>query len=214
AVTAGVETTLGATRAFLLAMLLHPEIQKRAQEELDCVVGNDRLPMMEDRPNLPYLDAVIKETLRWRPVSPISVPTAVAMDDVYEDINIHKGTIVIQNNWAISRDPTTYGKPETFCPERWLTPNPPTDSRLWAFGIGRRICPGIAYAETLYTTLFMTILATVDIVRATGPDGMDIHVSEKAPTNGRVACVPTPFSYRLLPRSADVRSLLCEGSAA
>ena len=55
---------------FLLAMVLHPEVQKRAQEELDRVVGKNNLPSMDDRPNLPYVDAICKECLRWQSVTP------------------------------------------------------------------------------------------------------------------------------------------------
>ena len=55
-------------------MLLHPDVQIRAQHEIDSVVGRDRMPRLADRPRLPFVDAVIKETLRWRPVAPLSIP--------------------------------------------------------------------------------------------------------------------------------------------
>jgi cytochrome P450 len=56
-----------------VAMLIYPDIQKRAQNELDSVIGRERLPTFEDRPKLPFIDAVCKEVLRWRPVSPAGV---------------------------------------------------------------------------------------------------------------------------------------------
>ena len=60
-------------KSFVVAMLLYPDIQKKAQDELDSVVGRDRLPTFEDRPRLPFIDAMSKELLRWRPVSPLGV---------------------------------------------------------------------------------------------------------------------------------------------
>jgi cytochrome P450 len=58
-------------KSFFVAMILWPDVQKKAQDELDSVIGRDRLPTFEDRPMLPFIDAVCKETLRWRPVSPV-----------------------------------------------------------------------------------------------------------------------------------------------
>ena len=60
--------TVIALLTFYLAMVLNPEVLKKAQEEVDRVVGNGRLPSFADRPNLPYIDAVLKETLRWEVV--------------------------------------------------------------------------------------------------------------------------------------------------
>jgi cytochrome P450 len=59
---------------FLVACLLHPEAQKRARDEIDAVVGRDRLPTFEDRPKLPFVDAMCKEVLRWRPTMPLCAP--------------------------------------------------------------------------------------------------------------------------------------------
>lgn len=63
--------SVSAIYSFVLAMTLHPKVQKRAQEEIDAVVGSDRLPAFDDRPNLPYLEAIVKEVLRWNPVAPL-----------------------------------------------------------------------------------------------------------------------------------------------
>jgi cytochrome P450 len=58
-------------KSFFVAMIIWPDIQKKAQDELDSVIGRDRLPTFEDRPRLPFVDAVYKETMRWRPVTPV-----------------------------------------------------------------------------------------------------------------------------------------------
>ncbi|KAF8314228.1 cytochrome P450 [Clavulina sp. PMI_390] len=208
--TAGAETTLGVCRLFILAMLLHPEVQKKAQEELDRVVGEGRLPTIDDQPNLPYLDAIVKEVLRWQPVVPFSVPTAPKKADSYGDYYIPHDAVVIQNTWAISRDEEMYPDPESFNPDRWTVADPPRDSRLWNFGIGRRICPGMAYAEVVYTTLFMTLLSTVDILPALDKDGNFESIDLNNLTTGRVVSIPLPFSYRLSPRSKFAVSLLRE----
>ena len=60
---------------FVLAMLFNPDVQTRAQAEIDSVVGTARLPVFDDRPSLPYIDAVLRETLRWRPAVPLGIPT-------------------------------------------------------------------------------------------------------------------------------------------
>jgi cytochrome P450 len=66
---------MGTLLVFLLAMVLYPEVQAKAQAEIDQVVGKDRLPDFNDRPMLPYMDAIMRETLRWNPVFPFGLYT-------------------------------------------------------------------------------------------------------------------------------------------
>ena len=80
-------------------MALFPEAQRKAQEEIDRVVGTDRLPTFEDRENLPYVDALVKEALRWHPVVPMGVPHVTTEDDIYEGYFIPKGSILLPNIW-------------------------------------------------------------------------------------------------------------------
>jgi len=101
-------------------MILNPRVAKKAQEELDYVVGNERLPDFSDRGNLPYVDALVKEVLRWNPPLPIAVPNRAMQDDIYRGYFIPAGATVIQNVWAICRDPSVYPNPEAFNPERFL----------------------------------------------------------------------------------------------
>ncbi|KAF8314251.1 cytochrome P450 [Clavulina sp. PMI_390] len=209
---AGAETTLSVCRVFVLAMLLHPEVQSKAQQEVDRVIGHDRLPNIDDQPDLPYLDAVVKEVLRWRPVGPISVPTTPRKDDSYGEYLIPRGSIVIQNTWAISREENMYPNADSFNPERWLVANPPRHPHLWSFGIGRRICPGIAYAELTYTTFIMTLLATVNIIPALDKDGKEDYVDPNILTTGRLVNSPLPFSYRMSPRSEATVSLISDST--
>ncbi len=91
--------TVASVRAFFLAMAMYPDIQRKAQEELDRVVGRTRLPDFEDRNNLPYVNAVVKELTRWNVVAPMGLPHAALEDDEYNGYFIPKGSIVIANVW-------------------------------------------------------------------------------------------------------------------
>ena len=123
-------------------MALNPGVVEKAQEELDRVVGKDRLPEFSDRDDLPYIDAVVKELLRWNPPGPISIPVKTTQDDIYRGYSIPAGATVIENVWAVCRDPKIYPDPEAFNPDRFLKDgeiNPlvfnPEDR---VFGSGRR----------------------------------------------------------------------------
>jgi len=80
-------------------MTLFPDVQLKAQEEIDRVVGNKRLPNVEDRTNLPYVDAIVKEILRWHPVAPIGVPHMSTDDDIFNGYLIPKGALILTNIW-------------------------------------------------------------------------------------------------------------------
>ena len=101
-------------------MALNPEVVKKAQEELDRVVGRGELPDFSHKDSLPYIDALVKEVFRWGSPLPISVPNRAMQDDVYRGCSIPAGATVIQNVWAIFRDPNIYPDPETFNPDRFL----------------------------------------------------------------------------------------------
>ena len=91
--------TLSAVQWFFVAMILFPEVQKKAYEELMSVVGPHRLPQLEDEGSLPYIRALAKECLRWRSVVPLGIPHRVLEDDEYRGYHIPKGSMVIANLW-------------------------------------------------------------------------------------------------------------------
>ena len=105
---------------FFFAMITNPEAMKKAQEELDRVVGRRELPDFCHKDSLPYIDALVKEVLRWGSSLPFSSPGRAMQDDVYRGYFIPRGATVIQNVWAISRDPNLYPNPEAFNPDRFL----------------------------------------------------------------------------------------------
>lgn len=82
---------------------MFPEVQRKAQTELDRVIGPDRLPQFEDEKDLPYIRAVTLETLRWMPVAPFGVPHALTEDDVYNGYHIPKGSLIVPVSIRCSR---------------------------------------------------------------------------------------------------------------
>jgi cytochrome P450 len=91
--------TVTVLQTFFLAMVLYPEVQRKAQKELDEVVGSTRLPDYEDRDNLPYINALCNEVLRWHPVLPLGISHRVTQDDVYGRYFIPSGSLVMGNTW-------------------------------------------------------------------------------------------------------------------
>ncbi|KAJ1310605.1 hypothetical protein OPQ81_009136 [Rhizoctonia solani] len=152
----GAETTSNVFLIFAIAMMLHPEIQQKAQAELDNLIGYSRLPLMEDRHQLPYVNRLIQELLRWCPVLPTGVPHATTDDDIYQGFRIPKGAIVFANIWAMSRNENVYRNPEKFDPDRFLDPSVPSCP---VFGFGRRECPGNHFAESSIFIIIASLLA-------------------------------------------------------
>ncbi|KAN0093351.1 Cytochrome P450 [Tylopilus felleus] len=107
---------------FALIMLHHPEVQEQAHAEIEAVVGPDRLPNFDDRPNLPYIEDVLLEMLRLYPVAPLGVPHTTTADDIYGDIFIPKGSTVVANIWAIERNEDANLEPD---------PLDPPDAAIW-----------------------------------------------------------------------------------
>ncbi|KAG6810033.1 hypothetical protein H0H92_013623, partial [Tricholoma furcatifolium] len=91
----GSDPAVAALSTFILLMILHPKVQQRAREELDSVVGTKRLPNFDDRPRLPYIEALLKEVLRWHPIGRIGIPHRAVQDDFYNGYLIPKGSIIL-----------------------------------------------------------------------------------------------------------------------
>ncbi|KDR69235.1 hypothetical protein GALMADRAFT_256076 [Galerina marginata CBS 339.88] len=157
----GEDTTRSSIPTLFVAMLCFPKAQRKAQEELNRVLGG-RLPEFSDEADLPYLSAVVKGTLRWGPVAPVwkfsrlnmkshmfplpsAVPHFASEDDVYRGYHIPEGSIVTPNAWAMLYDEDEYADRSAFNPDRFMKDgqlNPDVrDPSLMAFGFGRRICP-------------------------------------------------------------------------
>ena len=96
---AGSDTTSGTLVGFIQAMLMFPEAQKAAQEEIDRVIGSNRMPEMEDMSNCQYIRSCVKETIRWMPTIIIGSPHGVIQEDHYEGYRIPNGATIVNNNW-------------------------------------------------------------------------------------------------------------------
>lgn len=97
----GIDTTVSSVSAFFLALTIFPHVFRKAQAEVDTVIGRERPPTLADRPRLPYINAVQREVLRWNPVGPLGIPHATMEDDVFNNYFIPKGSVVIANLWWV-----------------------------------------------------------------------------------------------------------------
>ena len=153
-----------------LAMVAFPDVQYRAQAELDAVVGRARPPSFADAPQLPYVRAIVREVLRWRPAVRLGIPHALAEDEWYEGMFIPKGATCIANVWQCNHDPAVFGEDaEEFKPERHLgdggklLPGPKETNQEGhvSYGFGRRVCVGKHLAnESLFIRTAMILWAT------------------------------------------------------
>ncbi|KAJ7729931.1 cytochrome P450 [Mycena metata] len=207
---AGADTTVSALGTFMLAMTIYPEVMRKAQAAVDAVVGSGRLPDFQD--NIPYIDAVVREVLRWHPVTPLAIPHAATEDSyAYKGYYIPAGAVVVGNSWAILQDEETFGpNTDQFIPERWLTEDGKINSAMRepsaAFGFGRRICPGRDMAQWSIWICAVSILATFDITKALDENGVPIEPSGHYSSG--LLCYPVPHECDIFPRSEAARALI------
>ncbi|OMO72028.1 Cytochrome P450 [Corchorus olitorius] len=143
----GTDTVAILLEWILARMVLHPEIQSKAQAEIDTVVGKSKQISDSDIANLPYLQAIVKETLRVHPPGPLLSWARLAIHDVHIGEHfVPAGTTAMVNMWAITHDEKVWAEPEKFKPERFMEDVSimGSDLRLAPFGSGRRVCPGKA----------------------------------------------------------------------
>ncbi|KAH7907938.1 cytochrome P450 [Hygrophoropsis aurantiaca] len=195
------ETTSSTLLVFVLTMIHHPQVQERAQSEIDSVVGSRRLPNFADRPSMPYMEAILRETLRWHPVVPLGVPHATGKTDVFEGYYIPKGATILANTWAMSRNEAKYPNPSEFRPERFFSPNGELndDKVSFAFGFGRRICVGRHVADASLWSAMVSMLAIFKFTKPLDDTGREIDIQVQW-TSG-VTSHPVPFPCRIVPRA-------------
>ena len=121
----GSETSANTLKWSILLMISYPNVQSRVQRELDDVVGRSRLPILADRPSLPYTEATIQEIMRYGSIAPLGAPHYTHVDTTFRGYKIPEGTVVLGNLWSISRDPTLWNDDDIgmFNPERFLDAN-------------------------------------------------------------------------------------------
>ncbi|KAG7094601.1 hypothetical protein E1B28_005426 [Marasmius oreades] len=224
---AGADTTYSTLSIFALLMTLHPECQRKAQEEIDAIIGPDRLPTYTDRPSLPYLECILQETLRWYPVVTVGVPHRSIADDVYKGFFIPKGSMIFANIRGMSLNENTYADPNRFMPSRFL-PKPegngePHFESVWGFGrrqvqlkhlifdrgifnILFSVCIGQHFANASLWLAMATILATLNITKSKDKYGNEI-TPEVVFTTGMIQ-LPAPFKCSMRARSPAAEHLV------
>ncbi|KAJ7580221.1 cytochrome P450 [Mycena floridula] len=203
----GADTTVSSQHGFVLAMILHPEVQKAAQAEIDRVCPG-RLPNLGDRHKLEYVEALVKETFRWHNIAPLGVPHTALEDTVVQGYGIPTGSIIITNLWAMLHDPATYPNPFVFDPTRFMgdEKSQQADPRRLCFGFARRICPGRYLAHDSLWIYIATLLAVFNITNAVDEAG-DIIVPVHENTSGTISH-PKPFQFSIQPRHPGVAALI------
>lgn len=140
---AGLETVTSVLDWAVLFMVCYPNVQARAQKELDTVIGRDRLPSLDDLPRLPYMEATILEVLRRANVLALGNAHATLEDTVLAGYVIPKDTHIVPNLWAIHMDPQLWRDPDKFEPERFLKNGEVQKPDFFMpFSVGRRMCVG------------------------------------------------------------------------
>ncbi|KAI5116386.1 hypothetical protein M0805_006558 [Coniferiporia weirii] len=206
---AGIDTVSGSLETFLLAMLHNPACAKKAQAEIDAAVGRARMPDFGDEPAMPYVCAIVKEVLRWRPIAPTGIPHSLTQDDYYGGYFIPKGTTVYANIAAICQDPELFPDAEAFRPERFLkTKDPRLVDFDIPFGFGRRICPGQYVAVQSMFIVISRILWAFNIATGTDERGAALAPPDSSAYTPGLVRKPKPFHLELTARSEDVRRLI------
>ncbi|KAK1623551.1 cytochrome P450 [Colletotrichum phormii] len=224
ALEAGSDTTASTLTGFVQAMVLHPSVQKQAQEELDRVCGTDRLPTMDDWDSMPYIRACIKESLRWMPTAILGLPHAVIQDDEYMGYKIPKGAGVMLNVWAINMDENRFENVRAFDPSRYKDDEQnsfesamngdPSKRDHYVFGAGRRLCQGTHIADRSLFLSISRLLWAFDLEKAVDAEGVEITPDADDLTDGFLV-QPRPFPAKITPRSdAHVQVIRMEWEAS
>nr|BCD33275.1 cytochrome P450 [Sesamum radiatum] len=212
-ISAGMDTTTITVEWAMAELVRNPRVQQKVQEELDRVVGSDRVMTEADIPNLPYLQCVTKECFRMHPPTPLMLPHKASTNVKIGGYDIPKGATVSVNVWALARDPAVWKNPLEFRPERFQEEDidmKGTDYRLLPFGSGRRICPGAQLAIYLVTSMLGHMLHHFTW---TPPAGMKPEEMDMMEQPGTVTYMRTPLQAVPTPRlSADLFKRVAAGN--
>ncbi|KAI1811693.1 cytochrome P450 [Poronia punctata] len=216
----GAETTAGTFEAFLMAMAAFPSFLQAAQEEVDGLYGDDKMPTEAVAAELPFLEACMLEVLRWRPGIGAGIPHATSQDNTYGEFFIPAGTTVLMNIWGINHDPDEFENPGVFDPTRYL--RDPNGSKrgasgatkqgdgsiprrqIWTFGAGRRVCVGQDMAMRSLLLTMAKVVWCFDIAPGS-PEGIDIRTDA---WDSGMASAPKPFKIELRVRGEGRKRII------
>ncbi|XP_043286114.1 probable cytochrome P450 305a1 [Venturia canescens] len=192
---AGLMTTSATLEFVFLRMTVNQEVQRRLHEELDRVIGRERLPELKDRPNLPYAAAVLTESQRTRTVLPIIGPRRAMCRTHLGGYNIPKDSCLLLNIFSIFMNPNYYPEPDSFKPERFLKDGAFVhDEKLVFFGGGHRRCPGEAETKATLFLFFVGIMHRFQLLPKPGEGLPDTE-----PSQGLMMS-PKPYESLFVPR--------------
>ncbi|KAI1800125.1 cytochrome P450 [Daldinia bambusicola] len=209
----GTDTISTFILTFFQAMANHPSLQKEAQEQIDLVIGDGLMPSWKDYNLLPRTVMIVKEVLRWRPPASNGFAHAASKDDTIDGMIIPKGSTIILNIWDIHHDPVRYQHPEEFTPSRfqWQTRLASSyancrdhrDRDHFAYGAGRRLCPGIHLAERILFLFVVKVLwaYTIHMDSDTGGNPVPVNVDPRTGYHQGAINECLPFKVRFEFRS-------------
>ncbi|KAI0700095.1 cytochrome P450 [Cytidiella melzeri] len=229
-ITTGTETTSTTLLYFFLAMVAYPDVLRKAQAELDAVVGRGRAPTFNDMADLPYIKAMVKETLRWRPVVRLTVPHATIEELSFLEmsgmafavwINLTLRRTSSLTPYTHLRDPAIYPDFDVFRPERFLDATgkievtPPGTHQMGhvSYGFGRRNCPGMYFANQSIFIVIATMLWAFDIRAPVDQNGNAVLPNTTDCVDLGIVIAPVPFKCQITPRFREAEAIL-ESSVA
>ncbi|KAJ1308478.1 hypothetical protein OPQ81_004182 [Rhizoctonia solani] len=203
----GSDIVAGTILTCILALIHDTAAQDQARREIDSLYDEDTLPRWADEQEMPFVRAVIKEVLRWRPPLPISIPHRLEQDDYYEGYFHPKDSAIVCNIWAIHSNPERFEDPTVFKPERFMdhkmsmvesiAQGDPFRRDHFAFGAGRRSCPGVQVAEQ---DMFIALSRLLWAFEFSAPPETRVNVEQSAFT-GETVRHPKEFPLIIKPRS-------------
>ncbi|TVY92146.1 Cytochrome P450 monooxygenase [Lachnellula willkommii] len=183
----GADTTASHLLTLILAFAKHPEVQKKAQKQLDGVCGVNRTPVWADFAVLPYINSIIKEGMRWRPAGVTGVPHRTIEDDYYKGMFIPKDSTIFVGTWAIHHSDSNYTEPENL--------------HHYGYGAGRRICPGIHAAERNMWRIAAKLLWAFEFAEPLDPVTGQVQPLDDEAYQYGILQSPLPFRIRVKVRS-------------
>nr|GMD91393.1 cytochrome P450 81F3-like [Ipomoea batatas] len=200
---AGTDTSSGTLEWGLSLLLNHPQILKKVQREIDERVGHERLLEESDLANLPYLNCIIKETMRMYPVGPLLIPHESSEECTVAGYRVPAGTMLMINVYSIQRDPKNWDDPEKFRPERFqgLEGAMRDGYKMMPFGSGRRSCPGEGLALRMVGLSLGSLIQCFDWERIGSEmvdltEGIGLTMPKASPLTA--ICKTRPFVAHLL----------------